>query len=182
MRMRSMVIAGAMAAMTIPLSATSANAEGHEGTWAIKNKNSLKCLAIPGSSDTDDDPAPQGTAAIQFTCDESDSGFWDPDQQWRWALIPGATSTYTLMNWSTVQCLAIGKGSETKGAKAIQWPCNDGADEQEWIYDSSGRLRNNETGLCLAIPEGNTANAVAAIQWTCRDVDTNPEQKWLQVR
>ncbi|UUU22253.1 RICIN domain-containing protein [Streptomyces sp. DSM 40750] len=175
MRKRSMALAGAIAAIAIPLSATSANAVGSEGPWAMKNQNSGKCLAIPGGSS-----AGQGTAAIQFTCDQPVNDVWDADQAWYWELIPGATSTYTIKNYATGQCLAVG-GSSTNGAEAIQWPCRSGADEQEWIYDSTHRLRNNKTDLCLAIPGANEANAVAAIQWTCRAVSTNPEQQWHQV-
>ncbi|MCT9082854.1 RICIN domain-containing protein [Streptomyces fulvoviolaceus] len=176
MRKRSMAaIVGAVAAIAIPLSATSANAVGVEGTTGIRNDNSQKCLAIPGGSS-----AANGTAAIQFTCDKAADGSWDTDQLWTWTLVSGATSTYTLKNYATGKCLAIGGGSHTLGAEAIQWPCN-GSTEQQWIYDSSHRLWNKESDLCLAIPSANVANGVAAVQWTCRDVSTNPEQKWDQV-
>ncbi|UUU33794.1 RICIN domain-containing protein [Streptomyces sp. CA-210063] len=176
MRKRSMAIAGAIAAIAIPLSATSASAVGVEGRWAVGNAGTGKCLAMPGGSS-----AGQGTAAIQFTCDSPADGVWDTDQLWTWELIPGATSTYTIKNYATGQCLAIGGGSTANGAEAIQWPCNSGADEQEWVYDSTHRLRNNKSDLCLAIPSASGANSVAAVQWTCRSVTTNREQQWEQL-
>ncbi|WP_406838385.1 RICIN domain-containing protein [Streptomyces sp. AHU1] len=104
-------------------------------------------------------------------------GELDEDQQWLFILVPGATATYTIRNIAGNRCLAIGGASHTTGAKAIEWTCNGGT-EQQWIYGSAYRLRNKESNLCLAIPSASQSNAIEAIQWTCEDVSTNPEQKW----
>ena len=168
-----MTVLGMVAALGISLS-TATSASAIEGSFAIQNENSSRCLAIPGGSS-----APNGTAAIQYTCDNPSPGVWDSDQVWQWGLVPGATSTYTLEN-GTGRCLAIGGASHTRGADAIVWPCN-GNTEQQWIYDSTGRLRNKESSLCLAIGGASTANAATAIQWTCEAVSTNPEQQWFPI-
>ncbi|QFQ97540.1 ricin-type beta-trefoil lectin domain protein [Streptomyces phaeolivaceus] len=176
MRKRGMAFVGVLAAVAIPLSATSANAVGYEGSWAIKNENSQKCLAIPGGED-----APFGESAIQYTCDKRGPSDYDLDQWWYWELVPGATSTYTLQNYAGGGCLAISGGSgSSQGDEAIQWGCDSADTDQQWIYDSTYRLRNKASGFCLAIPDGRTANSVAAIQWECRNVATNPEQQWRQ--
>ena len=73
----------------------------------------------------------------------------------------------------------IGQASHTKGAKAIQWTCEDSHPEQEWFYDSAGRLWNKESNLCLSIPEASLLNSVTAIQWTCEDPATHHEQLWV---
>jgi len=104
-------------------------------------------------------------------------------QRWNWTLVDGAKSTFTIMNDASFMCLAIGQGSHDVGAYAIQWTCDRSDPDQQWIYDSTGRLWNKESNLCLAIPGANTSDSVIAIQWTCEDVyggDGHYEQQWFQ--
>jgi hypothetical protein len=78
-------------------------------------------------------------------------------------------------------CLAIGSGSTTEGAPAIQWTCGDTSHgEQQWSVDTdatgSTHLRNKTTGKCLDIPDGSTTAGAGLIQQTCSATDTG--QSW----
>lgn len=86
-----------------------------------------------------------------------------------------AATHYHLVNYKSGLCLSIeGGGSTANGAHAIQWYCNDGA-EQLWHWSGS-RLVNDKSGKCLSIDNGgSTANGAHAIQWTCNG---GPEQNW----
>lgn len=86
-----------------------------------------------------------------------------------------AATYYTIKNRSSGKCLAIGSGDQSNGAKAMQWTCNGGT-EQQWIYDSANRLRNRYTDKCLAIGDGAMYAGAKVIQWTC---NTNDEQRWI---
>jgi len=152
----------------VPLTATAASASDTD-TYLLTNENSRKCLSIGWG-----DPTP-GIPAIQWDCELNSDYNTLPRQRWTWAPVPGISSTYTLKNEATGKCLAIGGASHAKGKEAIQWTCEPGNTEQQWIYDSSNRLWNNESRLCLAIPDSSVANGTAAIQWTCND---NADQKW----
>lgn len=79
-----------------------------------------------------------------------------------------------MINHSSEKCLAIGGGSSELGAKAVQWECT-GNDDQIWIYDSHGRLRNVDTGLCLAVPNSSQTDSTELVQWTCTE---NVDQRW----
>ncbi|MET9957243.1 RICIN domain-containing protein [Streptomyces sp. NPDC006339] len=90
--------------------------------YEIKNENSGQCLAISGSSVYD------GAKVVQWPCDGS--------QSQKWEIIPThdthGDAQYRLKNINSGKCLAIRAGSTDRGADAIQWECNGGA-EQYWV-------------------------------------------------
>jgi hypothetical protein len=92
--------------------------------WSpIKNENSGQCLAIGNGSDT------PGAKAIQWPCNGQAEQLWSisPESD----TSPGHPRS--LVNYKTRQCLAIGGGSQARGAAVIQWPCN-GQAEQKWEF------------------------------------------------
>lgn len=83
MRKRSMALVGMVSAAVLSLSAASANATGSTGVWLLRNGSSAQCLSIPGGSS-----APNGTAAVQYTCDLPPAAEYDDDQEWLFKLVP----------------------------------------------------------------------------------------------
>jgi hypothetical protein len=96
--------------------------------------------------------------------------------------VPAAAShliIVNIVNWNSGQCLAIGGGSMTPAAAAIQWPCGSGL-EQKWLVDSQPLVRttivNVNSGQCLAIGGAATWPGAGAIQWPCNG---GREQSWF---
>jgi hypothetical protein len=92
-----------------------------------------------------------------------------------------AASGSYVENANSGKCLAIGGASTTSGAQAIQWTCESGHAEQQWVITSVGTftytLKNANSGKCLAIGGASTANGAAAIQWPCES--GHAEQQWV---
>ncbi|WAU82412.1 RICIN domain-containing protein [Streptomyces sp. Qhu-G9] len=125
----------------------------------LRNDETLKCLAIPGSDDSN------GVAAVQWTCNDND------DQ--RWELRNKGDGKVWLVNKATGKCLAA---SNDKGVTTVQYSC-EGLNSSEflWIYDSIGRLRHPYGDWCLAVPRSDTASGVKPILWTCT---LSEDQQW----
>ena len=93
--------------------ALTANADG---TYAVKNKVSGKCLDIRGASTA------AGTAVIQYSCDPT-----KPNQ--KFALTPAGTEGYKLVAQSSG--LAVTPAGTTKGTPLTQQPVANG---QVWTF------------------------------------------------
>jgi Ricin-type beta-trefoil lectin domain/Trypsin len=89
-------------------------------------------------------------------------------------------SVSTIANANSHLCLAIGAGSTENGARALQWTCQGGT-EQDWRLTKrpSGayEVRNDHSNLCLAIGSNSTTPGSEALQWPCGG-DTHLEQTW----
>jgi Ricin-type beta-trefoil lectin domain-like/Ricin-type beta-trefoil lectin domain/Trypsin len=89
-------------------------------------------------------------------------------------------SVSTITNANSGLCLAISAGSTETSARALQWTCQGGT-EQDWRLakrPSGGyEIRNDHSNLCLAIGSGSTTTGAQALQWTCEG-DTHLEQTW----
>lgn len=142
-------------------------------TWrTIVNYETAQRLAVSGSSDTN------GAPVVQWLS-QRPNGQTPPEQTW---LLIQQGGYLTLRNGGTPdrKALAIGNGSTTRGAGAIQWT-HSGRPEQQWRQlDDPGRrafrLQNRATGLCLAIPNASIQPGTQAVQWPCGSGD---EQFWF---
>jgi ricin-type beta-trefoil lectin protein/trypsin len=89
-------------------------------------------------------------------------------------------SVNTITNDHSRLCLAISAGSLENAARALQWTCQGGT-EQDWRLTKrpSGayEVRNDHSNQCLAIGGGSTATGAEALQWPCGG-DTHLEQTW----
>ncbi|MFF3660476.1 RICIN domain-containing protein [Streptomyces olivochromogenes] len=138
------------------LSMSSAQAATYQ---ELRNARTLKCLAIPNSSQAN------GTEAIQWTCND------DTDQ--RWELHGVGDNRVRIINQSSGKCLNSGSSD---GNSTWQWTCNDTPSIEElWIHDSIDRLRSMTADRCLAVPNSDTTNGVKPILWPC---SLNTDQRW----
>jgi hypothetical protein len=89
-------------------------------------------------------------------------------------------SVSTITNDNSHLCLAISAGSTENAARAIQWTCQGGT-EQDWRLakrpSGAYEIRNDHSNLCLAIGSGSTETGAQALQWPCGG-DTHLEQTW----
>jgi hypothetical protein len=89
----------------------------------------------------------------------------------------------TFANQNSGFCLAINAGSTENAARAIQWNCQGGT-EQDWRLDlrPSGNyaIRNDHSGQCLAMGGGSTTAGAEVLQWPCEG-DSHAEQMWSLV-
>ncbi|MCY1136912.1 RICIN domain-containing protein [Actinoplanes sp. Pm04-4] len=89
----------------------------------------------------------------------------------------------TILNDNSDLCLAINAGSTENAARAIQWNCQGGT-EQDWrlAQRPSGayEIRNDHSGQCLAIGSGSTEQGAELLQWPCGG-DTHLEQTWALI-
>jgi hypothetical protein len=152
------------------------NGAGHkEQEWKVTtrtvgarliNQFSKLCLSNNGVETN-------GAHMVQTTCNDSNDA--------EFHLTARAGGYAELADDRSGLCLAIGAGSTTEGAAAIQWTCNGaGAGEQQWSIDvdTSGltHLRNKTTGKCLDIGDGSKTVGAALTQQTCVATDTG--QSW----
>nr|WP_221375257.1 RICIN domain-containing protein [Actinoplanes polyasparticus] len=89
----------------------------------------------------------------------------------------------TILNDNSNLCLAINAGSTENAARAIQWGCQGGT-EQDWRLrqrpSGAYEIRNDHSGQCLAIGGGSTEEGAEVLQWPCAG-DTHLEQTWAMV-
>jgi hypothetical protein len=149
--------------------ASPAKADAQAVPYFVTNGASSLCLAVAGASTAN------GASVIQWNC--LSGGTREKTWYFDYSRTHDGALVYRLRNNNSGKCLAIGDSDTSNGAKAIQFTCGDGP-EQEWKHDSQSRLRNMNSGRCLAIPGGSSAGGVQAIQWTCQAGNTNPEQTW----
>ncbi len=135
------------------------------GTRLI-NQHSKLCMSAAGVKTN-------GSGLVQTTCNDAN------DAEFHLSARRGGFAQLT--NDRSGLCLAIGSGSTTEGAQAIQWTCGDTTHgEQEWSVDTTTagvtRLFNRTTGKCLDIADGSKAVGVALTQQTCSATDAG--QSW----
>ncbi|REF00755.1 RICIN domain-containing protein [Thermomonospora umbrina] len=136
-----------------------------EGYYYVENYNSGDCVAVPNGL-----PDP-GRQVVQWSClPGADSKIWYFDA----VGTVGDDVVYQISNHASKMCLAIGGGDTTQGKPAIQWHCGNG-NEQKWVYDDAGRLKNLATYKCLAVPDGSHQDGKGLVQWSC---GSGNEQKW----
>jgi hypothetical protein len=114
-----------------------------------------------------------GAGLVQTTCNDAN--------QAEFHLSARAGGYAQIVNDRSDLCLAIGAGSTTEGARALQWTCGDKTHgEQQWSVDidTTGltRLRNKTTGKCLDIADGSKTVGVTLTQRTCSTTDAG--QSW----
>ena len=87
----------------------------------------------------------------------------------------------TLTNLITGMVADDDNNSGSPGTQMIQWPANDGYN-QNWVFvPSTGanagydEIENRQSGLCLDVSGASTANDAPVIQWTCTG---NANQQW----
>ena len=87
----------------------------------------------------------------------------------------------TLTNLNTGMVADDDNNSGSPGTQMIQWPANDGYN-QNWVFvPSTGanagydEIQNRQSGLCLDVSGASTANDAPVIQWTCTG---NANQQW----
>jgi galactose oxidase len=80
------------------------------------------------------------------------------------------TGYSTIVSASTAQCVDINGGSSTAGASAIQWPCNNAANEQWTVqpYSTGGfRIIEQQTADCLVVSGAATYAGAPIVQEPC---------------
>jgi hypothetical protein len=150
-----------------------ASASAHPSTpkesvmyYPLTNYRSDLCLGIKGGGTGNE-------LAIQWTC----NGRYD--QGWG---FPESGGYYHMENLNG-RCLGIQGGSKAQGAHAIQWRCENVAN-QEWkahivINDPASpiyELQNRGSGRCLTVSGGSTRPGAYVIQWSCVH---NSDQWWF---
>ncbi|MEV6824960.1 RICIN domain-containing protein [Amycolatopsis sp. NPDC051102] len=127
------------------------------GVYAkLINKNSEKCMNIPGGS------TEEGVGVTQFTC-----GDWE-DHKWTFDQVSGGW--YWIRNAHSNLCLAIESGS--RGEQLVQLPCT-AIQWRLWRFeiapDGRFQLINQFTGMCIGVAGGSEVDNAAVIQWPCGD-------------
>lgn len=124
-------------------------------TARLQNKNSGKCMNIPGGDTA------EFARITQFTC-----GNW-ADHYWTWS-NPRGDGWFWLVNSGSKRCLTI--PNSNAGAQLRSSACGNGGDKL-WRYeqfpDGYFKLINYQTGMCLAVNGGSQADDAPVIQWPC---------------
>jgi hypothetical protein len=102
----------------------------------------------------------------------------------------GAGSVLASVTWKNRKsnmCLAVSGGVMVNGRGIVQWPCESGHLEQQWVAIDLGQpgdyqlLRSaKNSNFCLAVPGGTDVRGTGLIIWPC-----NPnglEQLWAPVQ
>jgi ricin-type beta-trefoil lectin protein len=115
------------------------------------------CIEIGGTGNNDRD-APQLAACTGAT-----------GQQFR--LAHKSAGFFQLANVNSSKCLDVDSASMTFPASAIQWPCNDGSNQQVLIQNrgSLAQLRMRHSGMCLDAKGAGKEPGTPIIQWPCTD-------------
>jgi hypothetical protein len=114
---------------------------------------------------------PEGTQAVENTCNGQ------PSQLWAAQPYPNAQGVYAFVNRASGKCLDVYGASRDDGTAAVQWHCHGGANQQ-WRPQQNGNgylLVNVNSGKCLGVQNANPAAGTQLVQWTC---DGSPAQTW----
>jgi Ricin-type beta-trefoil lectin domain-like len=140
----------------------------------IYNRNSGKCLEVPGNSKT------RGTQIDQWTCVNQNNvlWLWDHTGPSEWVVRSGNSTGNGL-------CLNVKGNSKANGAAIIQWPCDlSGKTRNEvwspfYVGTANGygwyQYQSASSKKCLSINGGSKANGAKLIQYSC-DLNSNNER------
>ena len=141
------------------------SAESYIGMWEkaerfssgeLVNRNSGKCLDMPGGSTSDQ------VKVQQFTCNLNASQ--------RWRLLPNGE----IVNQNSGKCLAVPAANDTDPIGLRQRGCNGGVN-QKWQPKPTGEIVSQTSGECLDVLNGSVGEGVIAQQFTCNG---SSSQKW----
>ncbi|MFI5491419.1 RICIN domain-containing protein [Actinoplanes sp. NPDC051859] len=133
----------------------------------VVNNHSNLCLSNGGTKNPK-------AIATQVVCTNSN------DIEWH---LRARGGSYTeIRNDRSGLCLGLQAGSDKRGTLAVQWHCNNGNKDQNWLVDVDAngltKLINANGGHCLAI-EGGTNKPARLLQWDCNaNNGANKDQYW----
>jgi Ricin-type beta-trefoil lectin domain len=139
----------------------------------IYDRNSGKCLEVPGYSTT------AGTQIDQWTCVNQNNvlWLWDHVAQYEYVVRSGNSTGAGL-------CLNVKGNSMANGAAIIQWPCDtygNTKNEVWFLYTTKVangyawyEIESESSRKCLSINGGSKLNGAKLIQYTC-DLNSNNE-------
>ncbi|GAA3210558.1 ricin-type beta-trefoil lectin domain protein [Nonomuraea helvata] len=125
-------------------------------TTTLVNRNSGRCLDVPGQSQTN------GTQLNLWDCNGQ------ANQQW----------TYTTGKQFQVygsKCLDANGQGTSNGTAVLIWDCN-GQANQQWNVNSDGTITGVQSGLCLAANGAGTTNGTKIVLWSCN----GSNQQWTR--
>jgi galactose oxidase len=162
-------IAGAVVALAaLGLGSAPAAAYSTPGQWI--DQNSDQCIGVDFASQS------PGARIVQYACDNYTDQNWiqDPTTE----IDSGGRAYFRWVDQNSGQCIGVTGGSLYAGAKIIQWPCYNAAD-QHWAVVSTGgdysALVNFSSGMCLGVPGGSLALGTQLVQWYCNGA---ADQNW----
>jgi hypothetical protein len=146
------------------------------GSWG--NLNALKCLGVLNGDMT------PGTAAVQWTCDNSSN------QSWILQTPGGLTNSFvTTMENSAdpSKCLGVLGGATTDGSNLVIWGCNGSPDQAWWFQQVTAPNVTFPFGCysivnvkanpkVLGILGANPSNFGQAVIWD--PIPGHPDQVW----
>lgn len=134
-------------------------------------RHSFKCLTIANSSKSN------GAKALQVAC----LGGTNSTDNQLWYRSPSDDGHYRLQALHSGKCLDIEGVSQKDGAKAHQWTCGSGHNQQfdiRPVGDGSGynTVVARHSGKCLAVDGSSTNSGIAVLQLPC---DFGLNQQWV---
>ncbi|MEU3568427.1 RICIN domain-containing protein [Kitasatospora sp. NPDC036755] len=138
------------------------------GAVAIRNGNSLQCMATPGGG------REEGLQVQQFPCGDYPDHFWEA----RKAYTDGeGDSYYRIVSYNSSLCLAVRESSAEAAAQVVQSACEDDP-SQSWRIEKwphGIRIVNGGSRQCLAVSHGSNAPQAPLMQYPCGDY---PDHYW----
>ncbi|MFE4973928.1 RICIN domain-containing protein [Kitasatospora sp. NPDC056651] len=138
------------------------------GPVAIRNANSLQCVATPGGS------REEGALVQQYPCGDFPDHFWEAQQAYT---DPGGDTYYRIISYNSARCLAVRDSSTEAAAQVVQSVCGN-SPAQSWRIEKwphGIRFVNGNSRQCLAVSHGSNAPAAPLMQYPCGDY---PDHHW----
>lgn len=138
------------------------------GPVALKNGNSLQCMATPGGT------RDEGREVQQYPCGDYPDHFWEAQKTYTDA---EGDTYYRIVSYNSALCLSVRDSSTQAAAPVIQSTCRNNPGQSWKIEKWPNGLRfvNDNSRLCLAVTYRSTAPQAPLMQYPCGDY---PDHYW----
>ncbi|MGW3184492.1 RICIN domain-containing protein [Kitasatospora sp. NPDC001119] len=138
------------------------------GSVAIRNNNSLQCIATPGGS------REEGAQVQQYPCGDFPDHFWQTQQAYTDA---DGDTYYRIVSYNSALCLSVQDSSTEATAQVVQSACRNNPGQawkiEKWPHGI--RFVNGNSRQCLAVSHGSNAPQAPLMQYPCGDY---PDHHW----
>jgi Ricin-type beta-trefoil lectin domain-like len=138
------------------------------GSVAIRNSNSLQCIATPGGG------REEGLQVQQYPCGDFPDHFWEAQKAYTDA---EGDTYYRIVSYNSALCLSVQDSSTEASAQVIQSACRNNPGQawkiEKWPHGI--RFVNGNSRQCLAVSHGSNAPQAPLMQYPCGDY---PDHHW----
>ncbi|MFJ7910171.1 RICIN domain-containing protein [Kitasatospora sp. NPDC096204] len=138
------------------------------GPVAIKNGNSLQCVATSGGG------REEGQQLQQYPCGDYPDHFWEAKKAYT---DTEGDTYYRLVSYNSSLCLSVRDSSTEAAAQVVQSACKDSPGQawkiEKWPHGI--RFVNGNSRQCLAVSHGSNAPQAPLMQYPCGDY---PDHHW----